>query len=148
MTISKTQPAIPDWLPDWTKQDQYPDPKKTSLRQWTWEFLRRNPVYQRLWTELIAPFYDEKKGYQSLAAWKAAEQRAETDPIIQRMRAEKKPYSITPPHVVFEERFGIQFYPPPPSQEFTHPGRKPTFINERLKFAAKLPRRRMPEDEP
>src|SRR5438477_241770 len=91
MTIRKTQPAIPDWLPDWTKQHQYPDPKTTSSRQWAWEFLRRNPEYQRLWYELIASHYDEKKGYQSLAATKAAEERAETDPLIQRLRAEKKP---------------------------------------------------------
>ena len=148
MTISKTQLAIPDWLPDWTKPHQYPDPKKTVSRHWAWEFLRRNPEYQRLWYELIAPYYDEKKGYRSVAAGKAAEERAETDPIIQRLRAEKKPYSITPPHIQFEERFGIRFYPPPPWQEFNQPGRKPTFINEWLKFVAKLSRRLMPEGEP
>ncbi|HEX9323011.1 MAG TPA: hypothetical protein VF913_12940 [Xanthobacteraceae bacterium] len=148
MTISNTQPAIPDWLPDWEDATQYPDPKTTSSRQWTWEFLRRNLEYQRLWNELIAPYYDEIKGYQSVAAGKAAEKRAEADPIIQRLRAEKKAYRITPPHVEFEERFGIRFYPPPPWQEFKQAGRKPTFINEWLKFAAKLPRRLMPEGEP
>jgi hypothetical protein len=148
MTIRKPQPISPDWLPDWTKEDQYPDPKATSLRQWTWEFLRRNPEYQRLWTELIAPYYDEKEGYHSLAATKAAEERAEKNPIIQRMRTEKRPYSIIPPHTEFEERFGIRFYPPPPWQEFNQPGRKPAFVNEGVKFAAPLPRRWMPEGEP
>lgn len=40
----------PDWLPDWREESAYPDPAKTSFRQWSWEFLRRNPEYQRHWT--------------------------------------------------------------------------------------------------
>jgi hypothetical protein len=46
---SKTESAapVPDWLPDWTKPQQYPNPKTTSMEQWAWEFLRRNPKYQQ-----------------------------------------------------------------------------------------------------
>ena len=36
----------PPWLPDPRKPEEYPDPETTSLRQWAWEFLRRNPQYQ------------------------------------------------------------------------------------------------------
>ncbi len=67
MTISKIQAAIPDWLPDWTKPHQYPDPKTTSLRQWAWEFLRRNPEYQQLWEKFDAlppgPIYEGRSAY-------------------------------------------------------------------------------------
>ena len=37
----------PEWLPGWTNPDEYPDPETTSLHQWAWEFLRRNPEYQK-----------------------------------------------------------------------------------------------------
>lgn len=36
-----------DWLPDWREASAYPDPKKTTPKQWAWEFLRRNPKYQQ-----------------------------------------------------------------------------------------------------
>ena len=32
--------------PDWRDPNQYPDPKTTPLKQWAWEFLRRNSEYQ------------------------------------------------------------------------------------------------------
>lgn len=35
------------WLPDWKDETAYPDPETTSLQQWAWEFLRRNPEYQK-----------------------------------------------------------------------------------------------------
>ncbi|MFA5593272.1 MAG: DUF6499 domain-containing protein [Micavibrio sp.] len=35
------------WLPDWRDKSQYPDPRSTSNKQWAWEFLRRNPDYQK-----------------------------------------------------------------------------------------------------
>lgn len=43
-------PKVPDWLPDWKKTEDYPDPKGTvSREQWAWEFIRRNPRYQHLY---------------------------------------------------------------------------------------------------
>jgi Proteobacterial transcriptional regulator-like domain len=45
----------PPWLPDW--RGAYPDTKKASAHQWAWEFLRRNPEYQRLWEKVIKPTY-------------------------------------------------------------------------------------------
>jgi hypothetical protein len=40
------------WLPDWRNASAYPDLKNAGGQQWAWEFLRRNPEYQRLWTQL------------------------------------------------------------------------------------------------
>ena len=33
--------------PNWKDPSAYPDPKKTDIEQWAWEFLRRNPEYQK-----------------------------------------------------------------------------------------------------
>lgn len=35
-----------EWLPDWRNPENYPDPEITSMTEWAWEFLRRNPLYQ------------------------------------------------------------------------------------------------------
>lgn len=32
---------------DWRNSDQYPDPRKTRMKRWAWEFLRRNSNYRR-----------------------------------------------------------------------------------------------------
>lgn len=51
MTSTKV-PKIPIWLPNWEDESAYPDPKRTvSKEQWAWEFIRRNPRYQRLYRE-------------------------------------------------------------------------------------------------
>jgi len=52
----RTSDNIPDWLPDWRDDSQYPHPKTTPLKQWAWEFLRRNPAYQKQWQETIEPW--------------------------------------------------------------------------------------------
>lgn len=36
----------PEWLPDWTKPEAYPDHGENASA-WAWEFLRRNPEYQK-----------------------------------------------------------------------------------------------------
>lgn len=41
--------SIPDWLPDWRNPNSYDFPPAHFLRLWAWEFLRRNPKYQRDW---------------------------------------------------------------------------------------------------
>lgn len=33
--------------PNWTDPSAYPDPEKTDGGQWAWEFIRRNPKYQK-----------------------------------------------------------------------------------------------------
>jgi hypothetical protein len=46
----------PDWLPDWKDPKAYPKPNDRSLKQWAWQFLRRNPEYQadyKRWRELL-----------------------------------------------------------------------------------------------
>jgi hypothetical protein len=42
-----------EWRPDWKDASQYPNPKTTSRAQWAWEFLRRNPEYQRDYLERV-----------------------------------------------------------------------------------------------
>ena len=37
----------PEWLPDWRDPSAYPAPDDLSPDGWAWEFLRRNPRYQR-----------------------------------------------------------------------------------------------------
>ena len=39
---------------DWTRPDEYPKADALPLTGWAWEFLRRNPDYQRLW-DLFGP---------------------------------------------------------------------------------------------
>jgi hypothetical protein len=45
-------------VPNWRDPAQYPDWRDCSLRQWAWEFLRRNPEYRAAWRACIEPFYD------------------------------------------------------------------------------------------
>jgi len=40
------------WLPDWRDASQYPPVEGTSGTRWAWEFLRRNPEYQKAYSEL------------------------------------------------------------------------------------------------
>ncbi len=35
------------WLPDWRNESDYPAPDELPLRLWAWEFLRRNPEFQK-----------------------------------------------------------------------------------------------------
>ena len=108
-TISKEAP--PTWLPDWKDASQYPDPKTTSLRQWAWEFLRRNPEYQKLWSELIEPFYDPQDGFDTDEAMKAAHKATKKD--LQERRANIHIKYTSNGHVIrsglaiMKEQFGI-----------------------------------------
>ncbi len=47
-----------DWLPDWRDESEYPNIKKATSKEWAWEFLRRNPEYQKQWDKEIAPYFD------------------------------------------------------------------------------------------
>lgn len=46
--------SVPDWLPDWTDITAYPSKKEKNPRVWAWEFLRRNPEYQKMWKQVEA----------------------------------------------------------------------------------------------
>lgn len=37
---------VPNWLPDWRNEDEYPDIDGASKQDFAWEFLRRNLLYQ------------------------------------------------------------------------------------------------------
>jgi hypothetical protein len=43
-------------IPDWTKEDEYPNRGKTKIDKWAWEFLRRWPEYRNFWTGKVKPF--------------------------------------------------------------------------------------------
>lgn len=43
---------IPEWLPNWRNVAAYPEPDGLYCRGWAWEFLRRNPEYQKDFIEL------------------------------------------------------------------------------------------------
>lgn len=88
MARSKHQPQkvfiVPDWLPDWRDAKLYPKPKEISLKQWAWEFLRRNPEYQKQWEETIAPWVKSDKGFDTQAAMDAEYQKLSCDPEYQK----------------------------------------------------------------
>ena len=53
--------AAPDWLPDWKDAAAYPGSEDLAPVFWAWQFLRRNPEYQRKWSELQKHTPFEKK---------------------------------------------------------------------------------------
>lgn len=43
-----------DWRPNWRNEAEYPDPEKTTLGKWAWEFLRRNKNYHADYLDLTS----------------------------------------------------------------------------------------------
>ena len=41
--------GYPYSIAEWEDPKNYPPPQNTSMDQWAWEFLRRNPDYQKAW---------------------------------------------------------------------------------------------------
>ena len=93
-------PKMPGWLPDWRDPTQYPDGKSTPGRRWAWEFLRRNPRYQELWEELVAPYFDTESG-----CYRLGEENAEG--------SGETPVQSPDPFTIFRETFGIIGFHPP-----------------------------------
>ncbi|EAY57568.1 MAG: hypothetical protein UBAL2_79310411 [Leptospirillum rubarum] len=62
------------WLPDWRDASQYPPVEGTSGTRWAWEFLRRNPEYQKAYSELThVVFHGHRYGSRGPApilSWK------------------------------------------------------------------------------
>ena len=110
MSLKKKQPKKPKWLPDWKDESKYPDPKKAGGRVWAWEFLRRNPRYQRLWKRYAklgpGPIYHGP----SARVLKAITER-------------------------FEHDFGV-LHPAPPAMTTADPAFKwrPKFVNQKPRF--------------
>jgi Family of unknown function (DUF6499)/Uncharacterized conserved protein (DUF2285) len=49
-----------EWgVPDWRARAEYKKLKSLTMRQWAWEFLRRNHDYRTFWRETIAPVCDD-----------------------------------------------------------------------------------------
>jgi hypothetical protein len=54
MSTSDQSLPVPDWLPDWTDITAYPNKSDKNPRIWAWEFLRRNPEYQKMSEQIEA----------------------------------------------------------------------------------------------
>jgi hypothetical protein len=99
-------------VPDWRDPAQYPHPRDCSLRQWAWEFHRRNPDYRALWREHIEPsfrFQDQGVGLVGPAHGVPADEQAE-----------------------LVHRFGLDSFPPSPDDD-----RPPLFIRSGLRYTAR-----------
>ena len=114
----------PNWLPDWRDKDQYPDPHKTSEVEWAWEFLRRNPEYQKMWEQAF--FY---KYLYSSAAVDALLQRIKKERGLRHVNTEQRSFA----QARFMERFRLVTAPPDPAE----PNAKLLFSGQLLRFAQK-----------
>jgi hypothetical protein len=94
----------PAWLPDWTKQSEYPAATGSSRLEWAWQFLRRNPEYQRAWERYIRPDYDPSELSEPLDHGRRRMR-------VGRVRVEE--------NRIFEKKFRIGTYPPPAPSEPT-----------------------------
>ncbi len=57
---------MPEWLPDWRNETEYAIPENVKVHSyWAWEFLRRNPEYQKEWLLLLRAGKRWKMKYQS-----------------------------------------------------------------------------------
>jgi hypothetical protein len=104
---------VPDWLPNWREPSEYPDAKKTTGRQWAWEFLRRNPEYQRLWEQVAAPYYSKERGLSDAFAFDAENEKIRSDSVYAKKYKTKNGHKILSPSVIIRERFRIRGALPP-----------------------------------
>jgi hypothetical protein len=116
----------PPWLPNWENDlAKYPKITEKSRVEWAWQFLRRNPKYQRLWAQLIQPQYQ-------CAHVKASLERADRDGpyrivgVRRQVRLEEIGYQLEP-----FIRFGISTIPPDPAE----PKPKLRFSAEFIRYA-------------
>ena len=100
-----------EWnVPDWRDATQYP--RGCSLRQWAWEFLRRNPEYRELFCA-AEPIYDPADLYQGGGVGLLGP--------VHGVSAERQAELV--------HRFGPDSFPPPPGDR--HP---PLFIETGLRW--------------
>ena len=103
-----------DWLPDWTDPSAYPEPDNASLRQWAWEFLRRNPDYQedfRRWAAVPGRTWGTPPNNTPLSIWAVcnpAPLAGETaNQYKGRLAAVGQRWLITPLFMVLCEKYGL-----------------------------------------
>jgi Proteobacterial transcriptional regulator-like domain len=123
----------PKWLPDWWKPSQYPDPSKAEVTRldWAWQFLRRNPEYQQLWSNLIAPNYKPAH-----VTWSMKQTAGSVRRVRDRVRAHlKAPPSANYQLAQFETLFGIITIPPDPSKRKARLGLQCTYQSSRPRSA-------------
>ena len=101
----------PRWLPDWQNKAQYPNPAQAFRVDWAWEFLRRNPDYQRLWSQLIKPSY--KRAHVKFS-WRHVAPPAQL--VSNRIRPFLHSTAGNYPLAIFRAQFGIVTVPPNPSE--------------------------------
>jgi hypothetical protein len=100
------------WLPNWRNPSQYPD-SKASRVDWAWQFLRRNPEYQKLWSEHVGPRYD-KAHVESSFQRTAGGAREDLDGRHRvRLMMHGGPH---PDQAIFRKRFGVITIPQDPSE--------------------------------
>jgi hypothetical protein len=104
---------IPDWLPNWREPSEYPDAKKTTARQWAWEFLRRNPEYQRLWEQVAAPYYSKERGLSDALALDTENEKIRSDSVYAEKYKTEDGYKILSPSAIIFERFRVRGALPP-----------------------------------
>jgi hypothetical protein len=107
--------------PDWRDPAQYS--RDRSLRQWAWEFLRRNPEYQALWREHIEPFYDPDVWHNAGPFYALVSQNVGLVGPTNCVPADKQAELV--------HRFGLETFPPSPDNDYP-----PLFTGTGLRWTA------------
>lgn len=113
---------IPEWLPDWTDETQYPN--HSELQSWAWEFLRRNVDYQNDWTLAknhweMWVFNDDPTDLRESGTFRANDTRSE--PIyVHLARKWGLQISIVDPAINGKSGYPIAFELTPGPQEFPY----------------------------
>jgi hypothetical protein len=111
-TSGEARDVSPSWLPDWRDPSQYPDSAASRL-DWAWQFLRRNPGYQKLWLERVAPTYNPAYVARSFQRT-AGVARQDLDGFHRRpLMVHGGPHNDQP---IFRKRFGVITIPQDPSE--------------------------------
>lgn len=80
------------WIPDWRDENAYPKPKDLSYRYWAWEFLRRNPEYQKA-CDLI-PLNLFERGKEFFFIWSNWSKEQLTEMLYNKNKNCKLPYYL------------------------------------------------------
>jgi hypothetical protein len=113
----------PSWLPDWRNPNQYPGANTPRL-EWAWQFLRRNPEYQKLWEKAVF-----LKVVYNPASVDANLQRAKKENGVRHFNENQ----ISSSQAAFVQRFGLVSPPADPAM----PAAKLQFSGQFIRFAEK-----------
>ncbi len=119
-----------NWRPDWHDVKQYPTLENTDNRQWAWEFLRRNILYQKIWDNWYAPYCDPiDLSYDS----SLFNDRIDNDKFIQEAIAEGVSFSIISPMCLFKRNFWLLF----PVGPYYKQNQRPVFSHDAIGYRYK-----------